>query len=218
MMDSDMIFFNDRFLRRQRCFDGASELISCQFDRDNGQVPQLHHARTYVERWDQMCLRGLGLLFWGPPGTGKTFAAACIANYFLESRESFVPTVVMTTLGVVLQKVLALNPQDRDVYLQGLQQADLLILDDFGMERQTEFAREQVFNIINGRYLSSKPMIITTNLTLQQLKSPQTMSDHRISDRVLEVCVPVCFEGESLRKARAAENLRFYRDLAASSC
>lgn len=216
MMDHDMMFFNDRFLRRQRCFDGATELLGCQFDRDNGLVSQLSHAKTYVSQWSQMRQRGLRLLLWGPPGTGKTFAAACIANHFLESRDRFVPSVVMTTLGVVLQKVLALSPQDRDVYLGSLQQADLLILDDFGMERQTEFAREQVFNIINGRYLSSKPMIITTNLTLQQMKSPQTMADHRIFDRVLEVCVPVCFEGESLRKAKAAENLRFYRELAAS--
>ena len=56
-------------------------------------------------------------------------------------------------------------------------------------------------------------MIITTNLTLQEMKHPKTMDEHRIFDRVLEVCIPVCFDGESLRKDMAAENLRFYREL-----
>ena len=91
----------------------------------------------------------------------------------------------------------------------------LLILDDLGMERQTEYSREQIFNIVDGRYLAHKPMIITTNLTLTQLKSPETMAEQRIYDRVLEMCVPVCFDGESLRQARAAEKMKLFRELTA---
>ncbi|MBQ7130579.1 MAG: ATP-binding protein [Oscillospiraceae bacterium] len=106
-----------------------------------------------------------------------------------------------------------MSPQDREHYIARLLDCDLLILDDFGMERQTEFAREQIFGIVNGRYLAGKPMIVTTNLTLQQMKKPDTMAEKRIYDRVLEVCVPVCFDGESLRTEKAPENLRFYRSL-----
>lgn len=207
-------FFQELLRRRMLAFGGqAGNLCSCCFDRDNGQVPQLEHARRYAGHWKQMKQRGLGLLFWGPPGTGKTFAAACIANAFIESRDSFAPSVIMTTFGVILRRTLACSPQEREEYLKRLLGCDLLILDDFGMERQTEFAREQIYNLINGRSISGKPMVITTNLTLQQMKEPQTMAEHRIFDRVIEMCVPVCFEGESLRREKAAENMRFYRDL-----
>lgn len=199
--------------RRMETFDGAGNLAQCRFDRDNGLVPQLRHARNYVHHWPEMCQRGLGLMLWGPPGNGKTFAAACIASHFAASQEPFAPSVIMTTFGVILRRCLALSPQERDCYVEKLLGRDLLILDDFGMERQTEYAREQVFNIINGRYLAGKPMVITTNLTLQQMKEPDTMAEKRIYDRVLEVCVPVYFDGGSLRTAGAAENLRFYREL-----
>lgn len=211
-----MDHFNSYFLeRRQKAFDGAGNLGNCIFAYDNGQVPQIRHAKNYVTHWPQMEESGIGLLFWGPPGTGKTYAAACIANAFVESEDRFAPSVIMTTFGVILRHSLACSPQDREVYLSSLLDCSLLILDDFGMERQTEFAQEQVFHIINGRYLAGKPMVITTNLTLQQMKEPKTMAEHRIYDRVLERCVPVCFEGESLRRSKAAGNLQFYRDLTA---
>lgn len=211
----DSSYMYEMILRRQRAFDGSAELSLARFDRDNGTVEQLRHARLFADNWDQFSQRGLGLLFWGPPGTGKTFAAACIANAFIDNMEPFTPTVIMTTFGVILRRTLALSPQDREDYLNRLENCDLLILDDFGMERQTEYAQEQVFNLINSRYLAGKPMVITTNLTLQQMKSPQTMAQQRIFDRVLEVCVPVCFDGESLRREKAADNIRFYRELAA---
>lgn len=198
---------------RMETFEASGHLGECTFERDNGLVPQIRHARSYVAHWDEMRQRGLGLLFWGPPGNGKTYAAACIASHFAFSQERFAPRVIMTTFGIILRRSLAQSPQEREQYIDKLTNCDLLVLDDFGMERQTEYAREQVFNIINGRYLNGLPMVITTNLTLQQMKNPETMAEKRIFDRVLETCVPVYFDGESLRTARAAENLKFYRNL-----
>ena len=51
-------------------------------------------------------------------------------------------------------------------YISRLCRYPLLILDDFGMERGTEYGLEQVFNVIDSRYRSRKPLIVTTNLTL----------------------------------------------------
>lgn len=212
---STFVFPADLYGRREVCFDGAAGLTEYRFEQDNGLVEPLRHARTFVQHWPDLQQKGLGMLFWGPPGTGKTFAAACIANHFLESPDPFAPSVVMTTFGVILRRLVALNPQDREAFMTKLLACRLLILDDFGMERQTDFAREQVFNIINGRYLSASPTVVTTNLSLQELKNPKTMADHRIYDRLLERCLPVCFDGASLRREKAADNLAFYRSLTA---
>lgn len=97
--------------------------------------------------------------------------------------------------------------------MAGLLDCGLLILDDFGVERHTEFAQEQMYHIINGRYNRKKPMVITTNMTLQQMKNPGSVAEQRLHDRILEVCVPVCFDADSLRREKAAENLQFFRQL-----
>lgn len=197
--------------KRQEAFGDASALMSYRFENDNGNVPQLEQARRYVTHWKEMLQQNLGLLFWGRPGNGKTFAAGCIANALLELEDMHAPSVKMTTFGTILNKLPGMAAQDKEWYLDGFHKCDLLILDDFGMERRTDYAQEQVFNIIDGRYLARKPLIVTTNLSLNELKHPQDLAQQRIFDRVLEMCVPVCFDGESLRLGKAKEKLQMYK-------
>ena len=63
----------------------------------------------------------------------------------------------------------------------------LLILDDFGMERSTEYGLEQIYNVVDSRYRSRKPLIVTTNLTLEELQHPEDTAHSRIYDRLLEI-------------------------------
>ena len=121
--------------------------------------------------------------------------------------------VRMTTLATVLEKLPAMSFQEKSRYLDSLRGCDLLILDDFGMERRTDYAQEQIFSIIDGRYLAQKPLIITTNLSLKEMKDPEDMTEMRIFDRILEVCIPVCFDGPSLRQGKAKEKLALYKEL-----
>ena len=101
----------------------------------------------------------------------------------------------------------------RNEVLDRLNRYRLLILDDFGMERGTEYALEQVYNVIDSRTRSGKPLIVTTNLSLDELKNPSDTAHARIYDRVLELCVPICFTGESLRKAHAGEKMGRFRTM-----
>ena len=90
---------------------------------------------------------------------------------------------------------------------------DLLILDDLGAERGTEYALEQVFAVIDARYRSRKPLIVTTKLTLDALKHPDDLAHARIYDRILEICAPILFGGENLRVEKANETKTAARNL-----
>ena len=194
---------------RENAFGEARLLYQCTFDRDNGKVPQLDFARRYAEHWEEMERENRGLLLWGPTGTGKTFAAACVANALAERHVA----VRMTTLGQVLLRMFGLDGGARMDYMEELAGCRLLILDDFGMERQTPYAQEQVYELVNRRYLSGRPMIVTTNLTHRELTETDDRDRRRIYARVLERCVPVRFDGANQRQARAVDGRRRMRQL-----
>ena len=143
-----------------------------------------------------------GLLLWGNVGTGKSFFAGCIANALMKLE---VP-VCMTNFALILN-YLAANFKDRNEYIARLCSFPLLILDDFGMERGTEYGLEQVYNVIDSRYRSGKPLIVTTNLTLEELQNPEDTAHARIYDRLTEMCTPVRITGENFRKAKAREKM-----------
>lgn len=93
-------------------------------------------------------------------------------------------------------------------YMKTLMRPALLILDDLSAERNTSFGKERVFDVVDKRLLTGKPMIVTTNIPLSVMKQAADLDDRRIYDRILEVCVPIMFDGDSFRKSTAADNLK----------
>ena len=83
--------------------------------------------------------------------------------------------VRMTNFATILGD-LAASFEGRNEYISRLCSYPLLILDDFGMERGTEYGLEQVYSVIDSRYRSGKPLIATTNLTLEELQHPQALA------------------------------------------
>ena len=81
-------------------------------------------------------------------------------------------------------------------------------IDDLGAERKSDFMQEQVFNIIDARYRSGLPMIITTNLTAEEMKKPTEIGQSRIYDRILERCHPVAVQGQSIRRQHLRDEFR----------
>lgn len=176
-------------------------LYDYTFANDNGTNPVMNKARSYVRNWPEAFKKNLGLLLFGDIGTGKSFFAGCIANALLEQE---VP-VLMTSFPTILNRLAGLSGEDRVKYFDRLDEYDLLIIDDLGVERDTSYASEQIYNVIDGRYRCKKPMIITTNLKLEELKVPSDLLHARIYDRILERCAPILFDGPNFRKAGAAE-------------
>ena len=178
------------------------------FENDNGKCPQIGKAHSYVEKWETVRSENLGYLLWGNVGSGKSYFAGCIANALMEKE---IP-VCMTNFATILNN-LFYGSENKNEYIVRLCSYPLLILDDFGMERGTEYGLEQVYNVIDSRYISKKLLIATTNLTPEQLKKPEDVSHARIYGRLLEMCVPVRFTGGDFRRITAQQKMERHKKL-----
>ena len=187
------------------CPDG----LRFTFAQDDRQQPKVSDAcQRYVECWDEMKANNIGVLFYGSVGTGKSFLASCIGNGLLERR---VP-VAATNFPRLLN--LLQGTYEKQALLDRLSIYKLLIVDDLGVERDSAYAEEQIFNIIDARSSSELPVIVTTNLTLEELEHPTSMQYARIYDRVLEMCpIRLKLAGESRRKSNASEREQLARKL-----
>lgn len=191
---------------RMICFRDKS-MYDWNFDNDDRTVPNMKLAKNYVDSFPEMLHKSAGLLLWGDVGTGKTYMAACIANALLEQEY----TVKMTNFATIINDLFA--SEDKNEYIDCLMRCSLLIIDDLGAERNTEYAVENVFNVIDRRYRTGKPLIITTNLELDTLLDEKAIDKKRIYDRVLEMCVPVRLTGISKRKENADDKMKLLKEL-----
>lgn len=165
--------------------------------------PCAGYAHRYAEHFVEFQKNGQGLLLWGDVGTGKTFLAGCIANALMERN---IP-VLMTSFPKLLNALGGIYSGERNEYLQSLNRYQLLIIDDLGVERDTPYVLETVYLVIDERYKSGKPFIITTNLSLQELQNPADLEHGRIYDRIMERCVPVAFSGRNYRTDKGRANM-----------
>lgn len=186
-------------LREQGILD--VKYLKYRFDNDDSQESnQSKIARAYVKEWASMKKNGLGLLFYGNVGAGKSFYAGCIVNAMIDRGTP----CVMTNTITMIDKLSAHNFDGNKVRIvrELIEKNDLIVIDDIGAEHQSSYRLEVLFNLLDSIYRSGKPMIITSNLSPSQLQSPQNMDLERIYDRILERCQPVKFDQPSRRKNR----------------
>ena len=167
--------------------------------------PAERREREEAERWEyeQMSYR-IGLIMFVDVGTGKSCAAGCIANALIDRLES----VLFVRMSDVVNRMQGNFGTDRDHYMESLMCPDLLVLDDLGAERNTSFSKECIFDVVDKRLLTGKPMIITTNIPISIMRKATNLDDRRIYDRILAVCIPFRFSGGNFRKSIATDNLK----------
>ena len=170
------------------------------FSQDDRRNPtESERARSYVDNFDKMKELSTGLMFLGGTGTGKSFLAACIAKELLDKGYK----CLMTNFPRIINELSGIY-EGKQEYIDSLNRYDLLVIDDMAIERDTEYVGEIIHNIIDSRYRSGLPLIITTNLTIDELIHPKDIRKARIYSRLKEMCVPIPLTGKDRRNENAA--------------
>lgn len=176
------------------------------FEVRDGTETAYKIARKYSERFDDY---PSSLMLWGNPGSGKSHLAAAVANELMKRGK----TVIFQSVPELLSRIRATYNDDAKEteaeVITALTQCDLLILDDLGSEKISEWVLDTLFRIVDGRYRSKKHTMVTTNLDPAEL--PQAMSV-RIADRLIEMATPVRVSASSYRLEKAKERIKAMTD------
>jgi DNA replication protein DnaC len=171
-------------------------------------------ARAYAQNFDRHLPKpgapvfGFnGLLITGTKGTGKTHIAAAIANYLLSKGTAAICMTERNLFGQI-QKTYSLGRENgmSEADVRGIYESiPLLVIDDMGKEKPSEWTLATLYAVIDGRYNKAMPLIVTTNYDMQSLVKRLTPKDgdkitaEAIVDRLSETCESIVMTGDSWR-------------------
>lgn len=201
---------------RQRALDKMrragfpdAEMRKWTFEADDGGNDRIMQvARKYVRNFDAMRTDGSGLLIYGDVGCGKSFMAACIANALIDGGTP----ALMTNFSRIVNQ-LQETFDGRQKYLDSLNRFDLLVIDDLAAERDTGYMWEQIMAVVDARYRAGLPIIITTNLTAEELEDAADVRKRRVFSRLKEMCIPLRMTGGDRRNAKMRSKIDAARGL-----
>lgn len=187
----------ERTRRRTECFGGDTKKACCTFALDDQRDARLsRQVHGYVNAFESYRETGKGLLLLGPTGTGKTFYACCIANAIIDAGYS----AIVTNFAEIANDLQATF--DKGSVHKRLLRTDLLVLDDLAAERDTSFMQEIVFQVIEERSAAQKPLIVTSNVSVQAFFAPGDLARGRVFSRLAEACIPLSVAGTDRRLER----------------
>lgn len=165
-------------------------------------------ARYYADNFEEFGLESI--LLWGVPGNGKSHLAAAVHNQLRKKGK----VVVFVSMPDLLSKIKATfgkgNNETEQQILKALNICDLLIIDDIGAEKTSEWVQEIIFLIIDNRYRRNKPVMATSNLEPKELAG---QIGKRSYDRILEVSQPIENKATSYRRQVAKNRLSKFDQL-----
>jgi DNA replication protein DnaC len=185
-------------MRREHSFPSGSFLKNISLDKDDRENPKVSEAvRKYCSNFTKVIENSRNLVFMGEVGTGKTFFAAGILNAAIDEGYK----CLFTSFPQEINEMA--NTYDKKEYLENLKSYDFVVFDDFGVERETEFNLEQMYQIVNARYLVGKPTIFTTNMGNAAF-ADKSIDKQRIFSRIFEKADIIVVSGIDRRKTKKA--------------
>jgi DNA replication protein DnaC len=142
----------------------------------------LRHVRGYVDSVDERLDEGAGLWFHGDVGTGKTSLAMLVARAADKAGRSIAVYSVPQLLATI-RRTYESNAEDSyDSLMRRLTGVDLLVLDDLGAERQTEWVLEQLYLLVNERWQNRGAVLVTTNVPDPDPEGPRALLRHEAAE------------------------------------
>ena len=183
--------------RKSYCFSDK-RYRDTTFSADKGYSPKaIEAAHYYVDNFEQLAAKNMGMMFLGNVGTGKTFAACCIANALID--KGYRAWVITT--GDLIRAVEDFNTREEAYYK--LRESDLFVLDDVGVQYNSGHNLELLFSAVDARDKSKKPLIITSNLAPADFENKSNLQTYRVYNRINVLCIcpisPVILTGNSIR-------------------
>jgi DNA replication protein DnaC len=159
-------------------------------------------VENYLRSWEENREFGKGLYFCGGVGTGKTHLAVAVMNELMQRKR--VPSLFVTVPEFLdnLREAYMIPGRDLDEWMDTVKNADLLVLDDLGSERPTEWVRERLFVIVNHRYREVLPTLFTSNIGPRDLA---TQLGERTASRIIAMCDWISLEGDDYRESVVRE-------------
>lgn len=174
---------------------GKRFLETCFESFEQEYMPHAYEtALQFAEGFDKN--QGRGLIFTGDVGTGKTHLAAAIASHIVEKYSVTVEFVSYVDLLADIRAAFSDKVKDVAKIEEKLCEAPVLIIDDLGKEKQSEFTNELLFRVVNRRYKDNLPLIVTTNYRLPELAK---RLDYAVFSRIVELCKAVDMCGRDYR-------------------
>ncbi len=200
--------------KTQQCLTAARiplKYRSCTFENFNAYHPQLERARQKVSQYADMfpnlvvdASAKLGLFLQGLPGTGKShLAAAAVVTIIQRTRARAIFVDTRDLLRLIRHSFNETTRTTEYEVLRPVMDAELLVLDDLGAERPTEWVEETMNLIINTRYSEERRTIITTNYPDGPSDDPNTLEcriGFRMRSRVAEMCEFIELDGADYRQ------------------
>ena len=180
--------------KRTACFTGydgilKSDCVNTFAGDDNADSKASQAVRGFCNAPDGW------LLLMGGTGTGKSFYAACICNELTDRglRCRF------TSVSEISDALW--NAEDKAAVYGELTGSDLVVLDDLGAERSTEYMREITFRVIDNLLRAGMPVVITTNLSPKELMETKDTDLQRVYSRICKKAIPIAVTGADRRVA-----------------
>jgi DNA replication protein DnaC len=168
--------------------------------RDPSRAPVYRAVKEFTDSIDERLAEGEGLWLMGDVGTGKTTLAMLVSKAAVEAGR----TVAIYSLPRLLSRIrrtydAEAGEQSYLEFFERLTEVDLLHVDDLGAEKRSDWVLEQLYAIVNERYETQRSVVVTTNLSQEDLEEqigPRTVS------RLVEICGdPLPLFGDDMRYA-----------------